>query len=218
MERTNPPHPQNCRLMLHTTNQYTSSKKLRDFLMSSESYLDASEAGTKKLAAMLEQEHNEAEFRQRTGQMAVFGNIYQVLVPVSNKFVQAEKHIAKEDDTCLQTKQVGHETRSKLPWFRLMPGFATRNEGDRIKMGDTVILESIKMPKMYLHCAVDNANVDDRKEVNISSDATRSVASVRRRTPRVLMLHRSALQVYGGPSCQICRCAQAPVGRYRARW
>ena len=146
METTNPPHPQNCRMILHSTNQYTSSKKLRDFLMSTQSHAAgaASRIEALKLAAARERQHNEAEFSQRSGQLAVFGNIYQVHIPVSDKFVQAEKHIAVEDDTCLQTRQVDHDERSKLPWFRLMPGFATRNEGDHIKMGDTVILESIK--------------------------------------------------------------------------
>ena len=179
MERTNPPHPQNCRMILHSTNQYTSAKKLRDFLMSTQSHAEgaATQIEKLKLAASRERQHNEAEFKQRSGQMAVFGNIYQILIPVSDKFIQAEKHIALDDDTCLQTKQVDHEERSKLPWFRMMPGFATRNEGDRIKMGDTVILESIKMPRMYLHCSDDVANINERKEVNISSDATRSVAS-----------------------------------------
>ena len=36
--------------------------------------------------------------------------------------------------------------------FRLMPGFRARNEGDPVRMGDSVILQSAKAPSMYLHC------------------------------------------------------------------
>jgi hypothetical protein len=170
----------NCRKVLHSTNQYTSAKKLRDFMQSTQSHEAHAPPLIEKLklAAVRERQHNEAEFKQRSGQMGVFGNIHQLLISVSDKFLQAEKHIANEDDTALQCAQVDHEDRSKLPWFRIMPGFATRNEGDRIRLGDTVILESSNMPNIYLQCADEIANIDERSEVNISSDATRCATAI----------------------------------------
>jgi hypothetical protein len=52
-------------------------------------------------------------------------------------------------------------------------GFATRNEGDRIRMGDTIILESIKMPQTFLHSNGDSATPGVTREVNVSATPTR---------------------------------------------
>ena len=62
---------------------------------------------------------------------------------------------------------------SHLVLLACVVGFATRNEGDRIRMGDTIILESIKMPQTFLHSNGDNATPGLTREVNISATPTR---------------------------------------------
>ena len=73
---------------------------------------------------------NKSDVKVRLGQAAVFGNIYQVYCPGSDQFVQAEKTVAKEDDTAMQCSLAEDKDRSKMMYFRLMPGFPFRNEGD----------------------------------------------------------------------------------------
>ena len=173
MERTNPPHPVNSRFMLHCTQQYSASKKLRDYNQAARSANDSAEMRRLKDLDEAERVHNEKEFESRTGQMGVFGNVVQLLMSVNGNFLRADKHTADEDNTAMQCNQVDKDIRSKLPWFRITPGFATRNEGDRIRMGDTIILESIKMPNMFMHCNDDGATPGTRREVNIASEPTR---------------------------------------------
>lgn len=36
--------------------------------------------------------------------------------------------------------------------FRLTPGYRARSEGDPVRIGDTIVLQSVKVPSMYLHC------------------------------------------------------------------
>ena len=33
-----------------------------------------------------------------------------------------------------------------------MPGFRARNEGEPVRVGDSIILQSAKAPSMYVHC------------------------------------------------------------------
>ena len=33
-----------------------------------------------------------------------------------------------------------------------MPGFRARNEGEPVRMGDAITLQSVKGPSMYMHC------------------------------------------------------------------
>ena len=73
-------------------------------------------------ASDLEQERNEADLRVRNGQMAMFGSVFQIYSPAANRFLHAEKAIAKEDDTALECSLGSSDYRSKMPWFRIMPG------------------------------------------------------------------------------------------------
>lgn len=36
-------------------------------------------------------------------------------------------------------------------WFRIMPRYKVRAEGDYIRMNDQIVLESVKTPGQYLH-------------------------------------------------------------------
>ena len=104
---------------------------------------------------------NATELELATGQEAVFGGVYQFLNESSNKYLQAKKTIAEEDATALRCSMVDASDRSKMPWFCIRPGFRTRNEGEGIRMGDTVLLQSMKMPGMYIHTNI----VDDGRDV-----------------------------------------------------
>lgn len=118
---------------------------------------------------------NATELELATGQVATFGGTYQFLNQSSSKFLQAKKTIADEDATALKCSMVEADERSKMPWFNLQPGFRTRNEGEPVRMGDTVVLASMKMPGMFVHAVMDRTKGDDRAtaEINIYDKPTR---------------------------------------------
>jgi hypothetical protein len=120
MDLTNPPRPQDCRFSLQMPRQYAASKALRKAQKTVGIPQDDIDELMK--ASDLEQERNEADLRVRNGQMAMFGSVFQIYTPAANRFLHAEKAIAKEDDTALECSLGSSDYRSKMPWFRIMPG------------------------------------------------------------------------------------------------
>lgn len=120
MDLTNPPRPQDCRFSLQMPRQYAASKALRKAQKTVGIPQDDIDELMK--ASDLEQERNEADLRVRNGQMAMFGSVFQIYSPAANRFLHAEKAIAKEDDTALECSLGSSDYRSKMPWFRIMPG------------------------------------------------------------------------------------------------
>jgi hypothetical protein len=173
MERTNPPHPENCRLILHTANQYAATKRLRQLEQLDD--VEPRQLERQRAAAASERWHNKSDFDVRTGQPSTFGRTHQLLASASRKFIQAEKRLAKEDHRALQCSLADSDNVDKQAWFRIMPGYATRVEGDRVRMGDSVILESVRMPGTYIHGDEAEAIEGDQFEVNIASEPTRFV-------------------------------------------
>jgi hypothetical protein len=173
MERTNPPHPENCRLILHTANQYAATKRLRQLEQLDD--VEPRQLERQRAAAASERWHNKSDFDVRTGQPSTFGRTHQLLASASRKFIQAEKRLAKEDHRALQCSLADSDSVDKQAWFRIMPGYATRVEGDRVRMGDSVILESVRMPGTYIHGDEAEAIEGDQFEVNIASEPTRFV-------------------------------------------
>lgn len=120
MDLTNPPHPHECRFQLHTPHQFVASKalrKARKTLGTSKEDIQALET-----ASDSERQRNEAEFKLRSGQQAIFGSVVQMYSPTSNSFLQAEKTIAREENTALECSVGSSKYRAKTPWFRIMPG------------------------------------------------------------------------------------------------
>ena len=160
--------------------RYVASRNLQKFDAKITTDEDGVERERLEAAVAAEAAVNNTEITLQTGCEAVFGGTYQLLNRSSNKYMQAKKTIAEEDPTALRCSMVDATVRSKMPWFSIRPGFRTRSEGERIRMGDTVVLQSMKMPGMYLHTNIDEDG-RDVAEVNIFDKAT-----VRRATPSIL--------------------------------
>jgi hypothetical protein len=64
---------------------------------------------------------------------------------MSKQSVQADKAVAAMDTTALKVKlsPAGHG-RTKGCWFEIRAGFRTRQEGEAIKLGDPVVLCSVR--------------------------------------------------------------------------
>jgi hypothetical protein len=71
----------------------------------------------------------------------VFGSAIQLYASGSDSYIQCEKRRARDDSFAQLASLVpkgAKDQRSKMPWFRLMPGFATRAEGERVRFGDII--------------------------------------------------------------------------------
>ena len=155
--------------MLHIVQQYAASKALRKTKSG-----DPSTLAKLRANAIREQDHNKSETALRKGTPARFGALYQVMVPVLDKYLEPQKSIANEDPTAMRLSVVSPEVRSKMSWFKLKSAFATRTEGEQIRMGDTVVLESLKMPDMFMRCnSCEDGSLGDTRELNIGSEPTR---------------------------------------------
>eukprot|EP01048_Picozoa_sp_COSAG05_P001788 COSAG05_NODE_63_length_22889_cov_41.986617_2_plen_1561_part_00 len=155
--------------MLHIVQQYAASKALRKSKST-----DPAVIAKLNRAAERESDHNQSETELRKGIPARFGALYQILVPVLDQYLEMQKSIAEEDQSAMQLSVASPDKRSKMPWFKVKPAFATRSEGEKIQMGDTVILESLKMSGMYLHCnSTEHASLGHTRELNVGSVPTR---------------------------------------------
>ena len=123
-------------------------------------------------AVKAEEEVNAKEFELAIGVESNFGAIYQLVNPSCGKYIQVQKLVADTEPTALQCRLSALGDRSKQPWFRMLPGayapspctacarcafmacaaagFRTRNEGEAIRMNDTVVLQSMKVGVSYV--------------------------------------------------------------------
>ena len=175
--------------------RYTASRALQKFDARITTDDDEAERARLLEAVAAETAVNSTELELATGQAATFGGestalsplplifsyksekslfetgTYQLLNRSSGKYLQAKKTVADEDPTALRCSMGDAAVRSKMPWFSIQPGFRTRSEGEDVRMGDTVVLQSMKMPGLYVHTSMEE---DGREvaEVNIFDTAT----------------------------------------------
>lgn len=134
----NPPRPHDCRFVVHPTNEYSASKELRK-AVGMAGYKE-SELVVLKEQATLERERNAADRRMRLGNRVAFGAVCQLYCPSSDGYVKAEKRRAREAQFAHAASTFADSdiSRSKMPWFRVLPGFAVRTEGEQIRFGDVI--------------------------------------------------------------------------------
>jgi hypothetical protein len=148
MDLTNPPRPQDCRFSLQMPRQYAASKALRKAQKTV-----GTEPKTLQMlqkASDAEQARNNADLKVRNGNMAVFGSVFQVYSPTADKFIHAEKAIAREDDTALECSLGSSEYRSKMPWFRIMPGECTIccRPAQHLELSANLVLAAQDLPRV----------------------------------------------------------------------
>lgn len=148
-----PPNPLLCRFVLTTPNQYAASKALRRWEERSAGDHDEGEA--LKRDADKEKLGNRTVRRSRRGKPALFGGVYQFQHSAGD-YLELKKQIAVEDPAALRAGLAHPDNRSKHSWFRIIPGFRTRKEGELIRFGDTVMIQSTKKSsQLFLHVGRD---------------------------------------------------------------
>jgi hypothetical protein len=172
-DEVHPSRPMFSRFMLHTANQYAASRQLQKW--EERTGGDQAEREVLLQGTVAETAVNKTELRLATGQRAVYGGVYQMLAPNCGLFLTTRNQPATELRTALRCSMTDSEKRTKFPWFVIKPGFRTRSEGEPVRMGDTIVLASVKMPGMYVHANMDPGG-DQKKtvtEVNLHEDASR---------------------------------------------
>ena len=148
-----PPNPQLCRFVLTTPNQYSASKALHRWEERSGGDHDEGEA--LKRDADKEMLGNRTVRRSQRGKPALFGGVYQFQHKAGD-YLALKKQIAMEDPAALQAGLAHPDNRTKHSWFRIIPGFRTRKEGELIRFGDTVMIQSMKKSaQLFLHVGKD---------------------------------------------------------------
>lgn len=148
-----PPNPELCRFVLTTPNQYAASKAMHRWAERSDGTHDEGEA--LKRDADKEMLGNRALRRSQRGKPALFGGVFQ-LEHSAGEYLDLKKQIALEDPAALQASLAPPDKRTKHTWFRIIPGFRTRKEGELIRYGDTVMIQSMKKSsQLFLHVGKD---------------------------------------------------------------
>ena len=104
----------------------------------------------------------------------MFGAAYQFLNSGSGKTLKVTKTTSESEATAFQVALEDEGCRSKALHFRIRPGFRIRQDAEAIRMGDTVVLQSISQSTRYLHTSTEGGAEDvERAEVNCFETATR---------------------------------------------
>lgn len=144
-----PPNPEQCRFVLATPNQYHASKALQRWTEGSGRSHDEGEA--LKRDAAKEKIGNRAVRRANRGKPALYGSVYQ-FEHSTGDFLDLKKQIATEDPAALRCGLASPDNRTKHTWFRILPGFRARKEGEPVHFGDTVVIQSMKKSQeLHLH-------------------------------------------------------------------
>jgi len=95
-----------------------------------------------------ESRENEAEYTHAIGKTVSFGDTIQLRHYKSGRYLTVSQAAAKLSNACIRVKLLDGGTEGS--WFKVMPRFKMRSEGESVYIGDQLILASRKFD-MYLH-------------------------------------------------------------------
>jgi hypothetical protein len=135
--------------------------------------------------ALKESQQNEAEQRRLLGKPILYGQVIQLFNPHFKKYLTVSGKTCRMDVSHLQ---VNLATASSVGYFRIMPRYRIRVDGEPVRLGDTVALQCVR-PDGYL-------NVDHEKptiQLPFEHEAAYEVYSHTRISSWTMKLHSSTL-------------------------
>ena len=114
-------------------------------------------AGGKDLAKLqeladAEEEDNKLEFKRRKGDPVPYGQTIQLYHVASRRYVRiSTTTTSRREPSHLKVDLSEEITRGS--WFRIMPRFKVRAEGDPIRGNDQVVIESVESVGQYWHAS-----------------------------------------------------------------
>ncbi|XP_025079753.1 inositol 1,4,5-trisphosphate receptor type 3-like [Pomacea canaliculata] len=137
-----------------TPNRYKLSKQYRklktQLLTDPDNSRLKNAASHSKMAAESEKEDNEMEQKKNQGKKVLYGQIVQLRHLFTNKYI----HISTTKTSYREGNNMAvelHSHNSKQAYFRIMPRYKVKAEGDTVQAEDHVVLESIKSQGQFLH-------------------------------------------------------------------
>ncbi|EGD74759.1 inositol 1,4,5-trisphosphate receptor type 3 [Salpingoeca rosetta] len=111
---------------------------------------DPEELQNLKLLADAEDEDNRNEMKRRHGDQVLYGQVVLLYHPHSRRFVRVQSNVtSRREASNLRVDMDDFATRNS--WFRIMPRYKVRAEGDPIRVTDQIVLESLKTAGQFLH-------------------------------------------------------------------
>lgn len=105
----------------------------------------------KKLATAETEDNNQEQARQ-LGKFITYGMSVQLYHTYSGKYLSgssSDAAVVENTNMCVELM----EYNTKTCWFRIMPRYKVRAEGDIVREGDQISLESIKTPGSFIHAS-----------------------------------------------------------------
>eukprot|EP00051_Salpingoeca_urceolata_P021906 m.350051 g.350051 ORF g.350051 m.350051 type:complete len:553 (+) comp19886_c0_seq3:209-1867(+) len=100
--------------------------------------------------AELEAEDNRLEQKRRRGDVVVYGQTVLLEQTTTRDFVRmSSAATSRHEPSNMKVDMTSSPTRHS--WFRIMPRYKVRAEGDPVRMSDQIVFESVKTLGQFLH-------------------------------------------------------------------
>eukprot|EP00053_Salpingoeca_punica_P017480 m.168492 g.168492 ORF g.168492 m.168492 type:complete len:2590 (+) comp17217_c0_seq4:243-8012(+) len=122
-----------------------------------------------------ERADNLLEKKRRFGDKVVYGQLVQLFHLNTEQYVRISSNITSKREPSNMKVEMSADLL-KHAWFRIMPRYKVRAEGDFVRMTDQVVLESAKTPGQFLHSSQlplgRNSPDEGKHEINLSVTPT----------------------------------------------
>jgi hypothetical protein len=95
-----------------------------------------------------EEDTNLKTIERRRGEFLTYGSEIQIFHVDSESYLCAKKTCAELEKTCNKVELLNKP--SQAIYFKILPRYKYRQEGDKIKYGDQIIFLNVKI-NLYLH-------------------------------------------------------------------
>eukprot|EP00043_Microstomoeca_roanoka_P019214 m.213666 g.213666 ORF g.213666 m.213666 type:complete len:2617 (+) comp16958_c0_seq4:400-8250(+) len=100
--------------------------------------------------AKAEEHDNLLEQQRRNGDHVVYGQVVQLWHPFTQSYVRVSSTVTSPVEPSNMRIEL-EQAVSRYSYFRIMPRYKVRAEGEYIRMGDQIVLESVKTGGQFVH-------------------------------------------------------------------